>query len=792
MKKIINPTLLLLPIFLLVLSTGCASRATVKGDAPAAEEPNVITDIRLQDNSIAISGNKQFVYTMYKGSDPYRVTIDIPDMGAGIFRERIVSDKTGITEVIPVQVDTPARAMKITIVLQNPATVIPEYKSNILTLVVKPPDEPAPEPVKVVTAAEPVIAPAPESEKITSEKMTIEKIASENIAAEKSPESVIAYIPPATQITAIEVNRSIEGAKVIILGNGTMIPNVFPIDERIVIDIPGVTLRTSVPKETVSPLKGIRAGRHKGKVRLVLDLKEKTKFEFTAIGKSIEVALKGRTTAVAQAPAVVPAVVPDSDKETVKADQPRTMHNNTNNNHKTPTGLAAQLMPSQTAPSQAIKEPVRDTGSKDLLPDNGGKPDQRYSGKKISLDFQDAEIGPIFRLLADVNGYNLVLDPTVKGKITIKLMNVPWDQALAIILNTFGLGKSIDGNILWIAPQTTFTKIMEEKSKAKVSEEISEELVQDVLRINYALASDLMAAFTAGKLLSTRGTVTQDTRMNTLIIKDTQKSIDRMKELVKVMDVTKPQVMIEAKLVEVSTKHTQDLGIRWGGAMNIQSGAYPVGGSFAVNTPVANATTSSTTPGGVLGMTVGAVNALKVDLSISALESITKAKTLSSPKILTMDNESATIQQGTTFFVPVQQGNGAFSSQAITATLSLTVTPKITPDGYIQLKVLATDNSLQPGTQGQSAVVNTKSMTTQALVKNAETLVLGGIYRRDETSKEEGVPVLSKIPGLGWLFKTKSDTGPDVTELLIFITPTIVEQQADNKQRDRTNRNYNE
>ncbi len=768
MKKIINLTLLLLSIFLLALSTGCASRATVKGDVPVAEEPNVITDIRLQDNSIAIAGNKQFAYTMYKGSDPYRLTIDIPDMGAGIFRERIVSDKAGITEVIPVQVDTPARATKITIVLQNPSTVIPEYKDNILTLAVKPPDEPAPEPVKVVLVAEPVIAPIPESE-----KMTIEKIASENIAPEKSQESVIAYIPPATQITAIEVNRSIEGAKVIILGNGTMMPNVFPIDERIVIDIPGVTMSTSVPKEIVSPLKGIRAGRHKGKVRLVLDLKEKTKFEFTAIGKSIEVALKGRTTAVAKAP----AVVPDLAKEPVKDDhRPRIL----NTDVKAPNGLAAQLMPSRATPYQTIKEPVHETGGKDLPLDDSGKSDQRYSGKKISLDFQDAEIGPIFRLLADVNGYNLVLDPTIKGRITIKLMNVPWDQALAIILNTFSLGKSIDGNILWIAPQAVFTKIMEEKSKAKVSEEITEELVQEVLRINYALASDLVAAFTAGKLLSPRGTVTQDTRMNTLIIKDTRKSIDRMKELVKVMDVTKPQVMIEAKLVEVSTTNSQSLGIRWGGTMNIQSGAYPVGGSFAVNTPVAIATPSSVSPGGTLGMTVGAVNALSVNLSLAALESITKAKTLSSPKILTMDNEAATIQEGTTFYIPTVSQAGT-TSTAITATLSLNVTPKITPDGYIQLKVAATDNSLQPGTAGAEAVVNTKSMTTQALVKNGETLVLGGIYRRDESFTQDAVPLLSKIPGLGWLFKTNTTTGPDVTELLIFITPTIVAQQVEIK-----------
>jgi type IV pilus assembly protein PilQ len=176
-----------------------------------------------------------------------------------------------------------------------------------------------------------------------------------------------------------------------------------------------------------------------------------------------------------------------------------------------------------------------------------------------------------------------------------------------------------------------------------------------------------------------------------------------------------------------------------------------------------------------MNLTIGHANSMSVNLSLSALESIGRSKTLSNPKILTMDNESATIQQGTTFFIPTVSQSGT-QTQSQTATLSLQVTPKITPDGYIQLKVNATDNSLQPGTAGATAVVNTKSLTTQALVKNGETLVLGGIYRMDETESSDKVPVLSKIPGLGWLFKTKNVTGPNMSELLIFITPTIVKQ----------------
>jgi len=382
-------------------------------------------------------------------------------------------------------------------------------------------------------------------------------------------------------------------------------------------------------------------------------------------------------------------------------------------------------------------------------------------------------VGPIFRLLADVNDYNLVLDPAVKGKITIKLMNVPWDQALDIVARQSNLTYRIDQSILYVAPTSVFEKLAQDRAKMQKAEDENEPLVQEVLRVNYATAGEVQAAINNGKLLSTRGTITPDGRMNTLIVKDTQKSIDKIKDLVKIMDIAKPQVMIEAKLVEVGTTYSETLGIRWGGNFSSQTFPNNVGGNFSVNTPTVGAGPATENAGGAMNLTLGHANSLSVNLSLSALESIGRSKTLSNPKILTMDNESATIQQGTTFFIPTVSQSGT-QTQSQTATLSLQVTPKITPDGYVQLKVNATDNSLQPGTAGATAVVNTKSLTTQALVKNGETLVIGGIYRMDETETSDRVPVLSKIPGLGWLFKTKELLGPNIKELLIFITPIIV------------------
>ncbi len=194
-----------------------------------------------------------------------------------------------------------------------------------------------------------------------------------------------------------------------------------------------------------------------------------------------------------------------------------------------------------------------------------------------------------------------------------------------------------------------------------------------------------------------------------------------------------------------------------------------------MNTPVVTPGADTTNPGGVLGLNIGAANTLQVNLSLSALESVGKSRTLSNPKILTMDNEAATIQQGTDIPYTTQSDKGS-QTEFKKATLSLGVTPKITPEGYVQLKVLATNDTPGATTPKGDVAINTMSLTTNALVKNGETLVLGGIYTTGATESEAGVPLLNKIPLLGWLFKTKTQTGPNVKELLIFITPTIASQ----------------
>ncbi len=734
---------------ILIVISGCATTSGGKGST----QPAVITAIDIVDNQLNVIVDKPFTYTVYKSSDPYKVIVELPDVRLGIFADRIKSDKAGITEIIPSQIDEPL-STKLEILLVSPVAVEPVYKDMSLAIKVKDEAEatsaePAVETTKeegkeasAEKAAEPVkevkwedadkpkeAAPllkeepaAPETKPITAAAPEEKKEKEEPIVIKPEPRPIIPKeIPSATSIVGINVEKADGDLKVVIKGNGSLNPTVFRLDNRAVLDIPNVQLNASVPASVPLPLKNIRAGKHRGKLRLVLDMKEGTNFDVAALEESVIVAFRLSEKAV---------------KEKYIAKEK----------------YAATETKTAAVPEKSVE----------------GK----YKGQKISLDFQDADIGPIFRLMADISGYNFVIDPAVKGKITMKLMNVPWDQALDIILQTFNLGKTAEGNIMWIAPLSMFAKMAEEKSKAKDVEEKAEDLYQEIVRINYATAADVSKAISDGKLLSSRGSVTKDERMNTLIIKDTQKSINRVKELVKIMDVSKPQVMIEAKIVEVSSNYTEQLGIKWGGSYYTQTYPNSLGSDFSVNTPIASAGPTALAPGGVLGLTIGAANTLNINMSLSALETIGKSKKLSSPKVMTMDNEKAEIQQGTSIPVQTTSAEGT-KTEFVNATLKLEVTPKITPDGFIQMKIEANNDSLGILTP-QGYAIEKKSVKTNALIKNGDTLVIGGIYTTSATETETGVPLLSKIPLLGWLFKTKTQAGPNITELLIFITPSIV------------------
>ncbi|MCP3676625.1 MAG: type IV pilus secretin PilQ [Deltaproteobacteria bacterium] len=427
----------------------------------------------------------------------------------------------------------------------------------------------------------------------------------------------------------------------------------------------------------------------------------------------------------------------------------------------------------------------------------GGK--GRYSGRKISLDLTDADIANVLRLIAEVSNLNIISGDDVKGKISLRLIDVPWDQAFDIILRTKGLGKVEEGNVVMVAP---LGKIRQEKEASLAALKASERLDPLELKmipVNYATAAELESQVKS--LLSDRGTISTEGRTNTLIIRDTEAVLEEVMRIVKKLDTPTPQVLIETRIVEAQSTFVRDLGVQWGAAHGtigtdrytttfgstatpppntlFPSGFIGTGGTFeeqpnfAVNLP-ASGTVGAL---GGLGFAFGKLSgdALLVDLRLTAGEQSGMTKTISRPRIATLDNKEAKIAQGERIPFETTSSTGT-QTEFIDAELELAVTPHITPDGSVSMLIIATRNSIGSFRSSSGAPsINTKEVSTEILIKDGETAVIGGIVISDNSDTDSGIPFLNKIPILGWLFKSQSLSN-NQTELLIFITPTILKK----------------
>ncbi len=407
---------------------------------------------------------------------------------------------------------------------------------------------------------------------------------------------------------------------------------------------------------------------------------------------------------------------------------------------------------------------------------------EKYTGRKISLDFQEAEITNVVRLIADVSSLNFVMGDDVKGKITVKLNDVPWDQALEIILEIRNLGMERQGDIIRIATLSNLTKQRNEKAEARATKIRAEALLTRVIYINYAEANKLQSLLS--KLLSTRGEIMVAKRVNALVVKDILGNLDQVEQMVKRLDTKTPQVLIEARIVEVQPTFKRSLGVQWGADFKTNSGGNSIGigtftgpGSgvfnpvpdFAVNTPAA------TSLGGV-GFSFGRFteSPFQLDLRISAGESQEMTRIVSTPKIMVLDNHEALIKQGAKIPFQTSSANGGTNTRLVDANLELKVTPHISQDGGILLELNLTKNQPGPPIQGATQPsIFQKEVSTQILLMDGETMVIGGIYETQKTESESGIPFLKDIPGVGWLFKNKEES-ETTTELLIFITPTVM------------------
>jgi type IV pilus assembly protein PilQ len=412
-----------------------------------------------------------------------------------------------------------------------------------------------------------------------------------------------------------------------------------------------------------------------------------------------------------------------------------------------------------------------------------------FTGRKMSLDFQGANVASVLRLIADTAGINMVFGKDVDGQVTMQLKDIPWDQALNIVLKTNGLGIKKEGGVYRIAKLSVLQEEEEARMAVKRSQEKAEDLERTILYINYANAGEIKGVLE--QLLSPRGKIDVDDRTNTIIVKDIHAVIVETHEVVKKLDLATPQVSIEARIVEARTNFAKELGIQWGGRYNagpatgnptglnfphtvgLVGSTDPTGANdFAVNLP----TTSDAT--GAIGLTLGSLtNALFLDLRLSALEEAGEAKVIASPRITTLDNQEAIIKQGDEipYSTTSQDGTKIEFKEAL---LQLKVTPHITSNRKIILNIVASKDTpnFEREVQGQPGI-SKQEASTQVLLANDETTVIGGIYSITEDRKRNGIPGLSRIPWLGVLFRNHSDT-TNRNELLIFITPRIVDEGA--------------
>lgn len=421
----------------------------------------------------------------------------------------------------------------------------------------------------------------------------------------------------------------------------------------------------------------------------------------------------------------------------------------------------------------------------------------QFTGEKISLNFQDIPIRAVLQLIADFTGLNIVISDTVQGNVTLRLEEIPWDQALDFILKSKGLAKRESGDVLLIAPSEELAAREQLELEAVQQVQSLEALQTEYIQVNFAKASDLVTIIkdSNNSLLSSRGQVSEDTRTNTLLVKDIPENIIAIRLLVERLDIPVRQVMIETQIVETSNTLTHALGIRFTGAATPQLGKYTLG--VAPNMTLANNFAQDPTSkeigdtsdsqnlffdfiSGALGKVALALGRLPggtlLDMELQASETEGTSKTIARPKLLTLDQQTASIETGTEIpYVTTSQAGATPTTTFASAVLRLEVTPQITPNNKISMELDVTNDTPGPTLDNTDAPsINTTSLNTNVLVDNGETIVLGGIFKLVSNKTRNSLPYLHRIPVIGQLF-SRNFGDATRTEILIFVTPRILQ-----------------
>jgi type IV pilus assembly protein PilQ len=774
-----------------------------------AQQPTgtAITDIRQESSDrstrLVVECTGPLAYTYYS-PDPLTLVVDIPEVDASQVPARV---NVGTREVESVRVTNLARAdgRNLARVEVRLASLVPYQifsKDKSLNLIFERPASlasaeatPAP-PAPVTSAPEPV-------EAVAAGSLTPAPVPAPPVVASEVPSG-----PRATRITAVTRDEIGSLLAFTVKADGRLKYRDFtlPNPERLVIDFPDVTARAPMRSLEVgeTPVRKVRLGQFSADspkvARLVVDLSAKSPYRIIDGADGVRIVF-GESAAPAHAP-LAALRTPEPEPTAVATATP------VDAAPARPLAIEPLVMPALPEP-QAAAPPMADAGNAPEQGNIGQACGQTGDlGTPISLDFKDGDLQDIFRLFSDISGLNVVVNPGVTGKVTLKLNEVPWGRALELILKTNGLGCVLEDNVIRIARLTDLQK--EEGDRRKLDEEkaLAGNLIDYTRRISYAKASELSTVLKSAGALSARGQINVDLRTNTIIIRDLPSYVDKAKGLMAELDTATPQVEIEARIVVTNRNFSRDFGIQWGFAGeqtarfgNTTSRAFPnqivvngggvpsqggltadnsgpggpssatgvgqAGRGYAVNLPASNFNSA-------IGISMGNVlGSFNLDVALTALEQQGRGRLLSTPKVTTQNNQAAEIKQGVQ--IPIQTvANNTVTTQFKDAVLTLKVTPQITDAGTVIL-TLEVENSTPDFGNPVNGIppINTQAAKTIVLVKDGQTAVVGGIYQSQEFVNEDKTPVLGNIPLLGYLFRRKGTQNAN-NELLLFITPRIV------------------
>ncbi len=786
--------------------------APLVGDALAQDRtPTAIANIRQESTDrstrLFVECTGPVAYTYYS-PDPLTLVVDIPEADASQVPPRIA---IGTREVEAVRVTTMARAdghnlARLEVKL---ASLVPYQiysKDRSLNLVFERPAAAAEAkaeagPAEKVTAeAAPLTAEAPKPEP-APEAEPQETPARQPVVAEAAP-APVARGAKASKIVGLAYTEEKGQLAFTVKADGSLRYQDFFLGnpDRLVVDFADVTSRSPVRNLEVNngAVRKARLAQFSASsprvARLVLDLSARAPYRIVEGSDGVKI-LFGE----GQTPMPAPLAALRTEPEAASASA------------MPPAALPAPALPALPGPAPApMPDPqavVVPTGLEQTTVAGGQK---IYTGHPISLDFKDGDLQDIFRLFADISGLNVVVNPGVSGKVTLKLTEVPWDQALDLILKTNGLGYTLEDNVIRIAKLADLQKEEQERRKLAEEKALAGDLLVQNFRLSYAKAKVLED--TVKKVaLSPRGQIITDERTNTMIITDLPANLEKTRGLIADLDRATPQVEIEARIVVTSRTYLQQYGIQWGflnqqtpafgnttglnfpnavvlngaptangtgglpanqnGTLSTAAGIGPPGRGYAVNLPAAAFNSA-------IGISLGNIlGNFSIDAALTALENSGRSRTLSTPKVTTQNNRPAEIKQGVQ--IPIQtNANNTISVTFKDATLTLKVTPQITDAGTVILRLEvqndSPDFSRQIGT-GATAVppINTQSAKTIVLVRDGATAVIGGIYQSSEENAKAQTPFLGNLPILGYLFRNRTLRTAN-QELMIFVTPRII------------------